>query len=460
MTVAPELLEASGETEVIVQLGRAPISENMSEEEVRETLKRHAAETQEPIVDYADSHDGVEIQRQFWLTNAVLVTVDTDTVDFQELTMLPGVEELLPNEEVKKATTTTEPTAGESLPSAFDAIGASQPVTATETTYGLGQISAPSVWDRYDARGEGTKVAVLDTGVDPDHTDIDLYTRDPEDLTYPGGWAEFNNFGIRIDGSTPYDDDGHGTHVSGTVAGGNSSGMAIGVAPETDLIHGLVLPEGTGTSMQIIAGFEWALEEDADMISMSLGGPFYRTHYLRAVQNAEAAGTVVVGAAGNFGEGTADAPANVYETVSVGSTDIDETIAPTSGGRIITTEHAWGDRAPDHWPERYLVPDVTAPGVDVFSANTGGGYVAYSGTSMATPHVAGTLALMLSASDGDYSPAELRTALYETTRKPPDAPGEQDVRYGRGIVDALAATERLAGQEPEIEPISPDDDSD
>lgn len=452
MTIAPRLLDANGETDVLLQLERARLTADMSDEEARAALRRHAAETQASVVEYIDDHDGIEIQRRFWVTNAVLVTVDADTIDLQELADLPGVEAVLPNEEIEGTTLDSKSfAADESQVPLFDAASESQrSVEVTATTYGLAQINAPAVWQLYDTRGDGAKVAVLDTGVDASHPDITLYTRDPQDPTFPGGWGEFDEYGVRVEGSTPFDTDGHGTHVSGTVAGGNESGLAIGVAPEVDLIHGQVLPEGSGTDAQIIAGVEWAIEEDADIASLSLGGPFYQTPFLRAIQNAEAAGTVFVGSSGNFGEGTADSPGNVYDAVSVGATDRDESVASFSGGRVITTEHAWGDRALAHWPESYVVPDVTAPGVAVTSAAAGGGTRSSDGTSMAAPHVAGTLALLISASDDDHSPEELKTALYETARKPADAPEEQDIRYGWGIADALAATQHLTEREPSV----------
>ena len=109
------------------------------------------------------------------------------------------------------------------------------------------------------------KVAVLDTGVDADHQDIDLYTEDENDKTYPGGWAEFDSYGNQVEDSKPHDTGTHGTQVSGTVAGGNADGAYIGVAPETNLMHGLVLSGSDGgTFSQIVGGMEWAIENDAD----------------------------------------------------------------------------------------------------------------------------------------------------------------------------------------------------
>jgi len=139
------------------------------------------------------------------------------------------------------------------------------------TTYGLDQVNATEVWDAYGTMGQGVKVAVLDTGVNASHQDIDLYTENASDPTYPGGWAEFNSTGAKIPGSEPYDSGQHGKHTSGTVAGGNASGEYVGVAPEATLIHGGVLTDEGGTFASILAGMEWAVQEEADVVSMSLG---------------------------------------------------------------------------------------------------------------------------------------------------------------------------------------------
>jgi subtilisin family serine protease len=177
---------------------------------------------------------------------------------------------------------------------------------------------------------------------------------------------------------------------------------------------------------------------------MSLSANGTAPQFVAPVRNAVAADTVVVGSIGNTEAGTSGSPGNVFETVSVGATDVDENVAPFSAGETIVTPVDWGPLAPPEWPATYVVPDVSAPGVAVLSTRSGGGYVTFQGTSMAAPHVSGTLALMHAAAPGDPSVEDLRTALYETARKPAGAPPGQDIRYGRGIVNALDATRQVA----------------
>ncbi len=415
-----------GTAEVVVRAEDVDVPLLSSSSTVEE-LKATAAESQAPIVEYVEGTDGIAVANQFWLANALLLEVDTSVVDLESLARAEGVETLHPN----FAFELPEPSAG------------SGSTDADGTTYGLDQIDVPEVWDTLGTRGEGASVAVLDTGVDPDHPDVDL---DPENF------AEFDDDGEEVD-SEPRDSAYHGTHVSATVAGGDASGTAVGVAPDATLLHGLVISGGSGTFAAIIGGMQWAVENDADAINMSLGATGYYGEMIEPVRNAERAGTVVVSSSGNSGLGTSGSPANVYDSVAVGATDEAEAVADFSSGETITTEDAWGHLAPEEWPDSYVVPDVSGPGANVLSAVPedsnppvpviDGQWAELSGTSMASPHVAGVMALMVAAAGGDLDPERAKTALSTTTYKPEGEPDEPDVRYGEGIVDALDAAGRF-----------------
>ncbi len=421
---------------MVVRLGTPDLSQSLSREATIDGLKTHAERTQEPILDWASERENVAVENRFWLANAVVLTVRSggdSGVNLDEIARLDGVDELHANFEV----TSPEPVDSDEVRSSSD----------HPATYGLNQINATETWDQFGTMGDGAKVAILDTGIDPTHPDIDLYTENASDPTYPGGWAEFDGDGNQVPGSEPYDSDGHGTHTSGTATGGNASGEFIGVAPEASLIHGGVLtPEG-GTFAAIIGGMEWAVEEDADVMSMSLGctnAPCYEAGMIEPTLNAEAAGTVVVASSGNDGEGMSSSPGNVWDVVAVGASNENANIASFSSGMEVDTDSAWGDDAPSHWPDTYIVPDVSAPGVDVKSSVPGGSYAEYSGTSMSSPHTAGAVALMRSASGGDASVSMIKDALRETAWKPDGEPSGNDTRYGAGIINALEATEQVA----------------
>ncbi|MXV62939.1 S8 family serine peptidase [Natronorubrum sp. JWXQ-INN-674] len=417
-------------------------------------LKQEAEITQSQLELHAEElGDDLEIVNEFWITNAALVEVDADRVD--ELTRIDGVSELHPNYEVEMA----QPVATDEQ--ASDDVG---PADHGETTYGLDQVNAPHVWDEFDTTGEGVTAAVIDTGVDADHPEFEDYDEN--------NWAEFDFDGSEID-SEPYDVNGHGTHVAGTVLGGNASGPHIGVAPDAELLAINVFPgmpeEGSTTLSAIVAGMEHAVEEGADVANLSLGGGGYAGIYIDVIKNAKESGTHIVSSSGNDGPGSEGTPANVYNGTAVGASDVDRDIADFSTGTEIDTHEEWGFIAPESWPDEYATPDVSAPGVDVYSAVPGGGYSdTYSGTSMAAPHVAGTVALLM-AQDDELSPSEAKPVLEETATKPyhEDISGNviadagenneslydddvRDIRYGYGIIDAYAASAAIDAQSSEI----------
>ena len=414
--VAESLHDADGEVEMIVSFAESDTATTPA------ALQAHADETQQPLVEFADEQVGVEVATQFWITNAALVTVDTDRVPVREVAAVDGVESITENAEF-------EIHEGSGSAPADD-LGA----TDEEYTYGLEQINAPAAWEVHDTQGEGASVAVLDTGVDDDHPDLTV-----------DEWAHFDEDGDPVD-SEPHDDNGHGTHVAGTVVGPTDPAGDVpgyGVAPAADL-HGVKVWDDTGggTFARLIAGMEWAVGENVDVISMSLGAQGttgFFDEMIDPVRNAHDAGTVVVASTGNSGEGSSASPANVYDAISVGASNETEGIAGFSSGEVIDTDSAWND-PPSDWPDEYTVPSVAAPGVDVLSS-VPGGYDTRSGTSMAAPHVSGAVALAVSASDEPLSPGSIEEGLEATAFKPGDAPappGERDTRYGSGIIDADA----------------------
>jgi subtilisin family serine protease len=376
----------------------------------------------------------MQVRSQFWITNAVIIDVDTTRLPLEAIAQIPGVQRIHDNFEVQPLDGDGSRADGEPVDNTTQDHG--------DNTYGLGLISAPAVWDQFETRGAGARVAVLDTGVDPDHPDIDLASN---------GWAEFDSTGNQID-SDPYDSNGHGTHVSGTVSGGSESGTHIGVAPDVELYHGGVLTDEGGTIGAVIGGIEWTVEENADVINMSLGVSAKYDSFVEPLQNAQAAGTLPVSAIGNDGEVTSGSPGNVYGAgISVGAVNDSEAVASFSGGERIQKSD-WSS-PPSDWPDEYIVPDVAAPGVDVNSSVPGGGYDdTFDGTSMASPHVAGVACLMVAASGGSVTPDVIWNTLEATATKPSDWDERQanaaidgkDTRYGKGIVDALAAVAQVS----------------
>lgn len=263
--------------------------------------------------------------------------------------------------------------------------------------------------DRIDAEvvhqynnGSGARVAVLDTGIDYTHPDLDDNYADGYD--FANGDAD------------PYDDNGHGTHVAGVIAAENDGAGVVGVAPSASLYALKVLDAGgSGTISSVVAGIEWAVDNDVQVISMSLGADSDSTTLRQACDAAYSNGIVLVAAAGNDGNppgkgDNVDYPARYDSVIAVSATDS-------------------ADERP-RWSSTGPAVELAAPGVDILSTYPGG-YATMSGTSMATPHVAGVAALVIA---GGVSPGEARQALQETADDL--GPDGWDAKYGYGLVDA------------------------
>ncbi|GAA4719996.1 Subtilase family protein [Promicromonospora umidemergens] len=260
------------------------------------------------------------------------------------------------------------------------------------------QIGAPAAWEA-GYTGEGVTVAVLDSGVDRTHPDLDDVVVGAKDFTGSGNTKDHY---------------GHGTHVASIALGSGdaSGGENRGVAPGADLLVGKVLDEfGGGEMSSVVDGMEWAAGEGADVVNLSLGES---ENYTDGTDPTSVAldtlsarhGTLFVVAAGNDGEyGTVATPGAASSALTVGAVDDADDVATFSSR---------GPRALD----QAIKPDVTAPGVEIVAARAAGTkpgsgtgkYVAWSGTSMAAPHVAGAAAVLKQARP-DLSAQQLKAVL-------------------------------------------------
>jgi serine protease AprX len=297
------------------------------------------------------------------------------------------------------------------------------PQSTASNAWGVDKIEAPAVWQQ-GITGKGVLVAVVDTGIDTTHPDLDDLddnpsTNDPKVV----GWIDYVN-----SKSSPYDDHGHGTHVSGTISGTGANGIQTGVAPGTKLIAAKVFDSsGYGYSSDIILAFEWAVTNKARIISYSGGSSAHYSPYTTTINNVVAAGVVPVVAAGNSGpeSGTIGCPGDEFNSLTVGATDSSDVIADFSSRGPVTLDG-----------QTYIKPDVSAPGVYVTSTLPGGGYADWSGTSMATPHVSGTVALMLENTP-TMKPSDIKQKLESTTKDLGSTGKDND--YGSGRINALNA---------------------
>jgi major intracellular serine protease len=262
-----------------------------------------------------------------------------------------------------------------------------------ETPKGVRLIQAPAIWEESN-QGEGIVIAVIDTGVDTDHPDL-------KDQIIGG-----RNFTTDYNGDPDIfeDNNGHGTHVSGTIAASLNKSGVVGVAPKAKILSLKVLSgEGSGDYEWIINAINYAVEwrgpqnERVRVISMSLGGPEDVPELHKAIQNAVTNDVSIIVAAGNEGDDREDTfeyayPGSYNEVIQVGAVDSELNLAPFTN---TNTE-----------------VDLVAPGVEVVSTYLDNKYASLSGTSMATPHVAGALALIINLSEKEFDRSLIEAELY------------------------------------------------
>jgi subtilisin family serine protease len=263
----------------------------------------------------------------------------------------------------------------------------------------------------FKGTGGGVTVCVLDTGVDPSH---------PELAGKVSGAYTFDVAQWQAVPMAPsHDTDGHGTHVAGLICG-----KTVGIAPGASVVNGVMLPGGRGNLSDFILALEWTgHQENVPVVNMSAGIPGYLPEMRAAVSGLLSVGVLPVFATGNEGRNRTRSPGNYIEPVSVGASDRRGKVAGfSSGGMIVTDNH------------QYQVPDLVAPGAEVYSSVVGGSYEAWDGTSMATPIVSGTAALILEKYP-DITVTDLIEELLSTCKDL----GEEADRQGKGMVQVKAA---------------------
>ncbi len=298
---------------------------------------------------------------------------------------------------------------------AMPGYGSQAPVSAESLQpiqWNIKLVKAPAAWAR-GYKGQGVKVAVLDTGVAPH-----------PDLVISGGISFVSGVSSYLDGH------GHGTHCCGVVGARNNSIGVVGVAPECSLYAVKVLNDaGSGSTSAIIAGMTWAKNQGMKVISMSLGSSSApSTAYTTAIKQLNDAGVTVVCAAGNA-YGTSfpwvGAPANSPGAVAIGAVDSAKVIASFSSRGVKPGAGVWNPVT------------LSGPGVNVYSTYKGGGYATMSGTSMATPHVAGG-AVLIKQRHPNYTPAQVK-ALLQSSAEDLGVAGK-DPTYGAGLLNCDKAT--------------------
>ncbi|MEU6842087.1 S8 family serine peptidase [Streptomyces sp. NPDC046716] len=404
-------------------------------------LKTNAEDSQKSLASFLDKKKVGH--KDYWIANTVKVTGDQALVD--ELAKRSDVKSIVKEQTFKLDAGETSNTKVTKTPTKA---GTDSSASGDDTPeWGVSDIKADQVWNQYDDRGEGIVIASVDSGVQYDHPDlVDNYRGNNGDGTFTNDYNFYDATGACATTSTPCDDNGHGTHTMGTMVGKNG----IGVAPNAKWMAAKACATSQGSCQDddLLAAGQWILAPtDANgqnprpdlapnIVNNSWGGD--GTFYTDIVNAWNAAGIFEAFAAGNDGDGTTCStthpPGAQTETYGVGAYDVNSKIANFSG---------FGPSPIDGSAK----PNISAPGVNVESTWPGSSYNAESGTSMATPHVSGAVALLWSAAPSLIGNiAETRELLNEGARDVDDThcggTAAMNNVWGEGKLNILASIDK------------------
>jgi hypothetical protein len=376
----------------------------------------------------------------FWIANTLLVTGDRALVD--ELAARSDVASIEPNRELELIEPVEEQPADNSV---------------QVVEWGVANINADDVWANFGVTGGGIVVASIDTGVQHTHPALVNQYRGTATGSHNHNW--FDPTGIC--GASPCDNNGHGTHVTGTMVGDDGGANQIGVAPGAQWIAAKGCGTSSCASNTLLASGQWMVaptdvngnNPDPSMaphvVNNSWGGGPNDTWYAATVNSWVAAGIFPMFANGNAGPscGSASSPGDYPQSYSVGAYDINNNIANFSGRGASQVDGS-------------IKPNLAAPGVSVRSSVPTNGYANFSGTSMASPHAAGVLALVWSAAPGLRGDiAGTRGVLDGTARDTSNlqcgGTAANNNVFGEGRIDALAAVTLATGGTPPPPPPPP-----
>ncbi|HZN73121.1 MAG TPA: S8 family serine peptidase [Micromonosporaceae bacterium] len=391
---------------------------------VYEAKRQQAAASQADVVKLLESA-GVA-HTSFWIDNSIQVVGGLEIA--AKLAERPEVARIMADDEIKLE----QPLAGETEP------------TVDGIEWNVDRINAPRVWSEIGVRGEGIVVANIDTGVQYDHAAVrSQYRGRNGDGSYDHNYSWFDPAQVCAT-AAPCDNNGHGTHTMGTMVGDDGGDNKIGVAPGARWIAAKGCESSSCSRESLLASGQWIVAPTdltganprpdlaPDVVNNSWGSTVFDPWYQDVVAAWRAAGIFPAFSNGNSGPGcnTSGSPGSYVASYSSGAFDINNAIASFSS-------RGTGENGT-------IKPNLASPGVNVRSAVNGGGYGSKSGTSMASPHTAATVALMWSASPAIHGDVAQTEVLLDQTAVDVDAvtcggtPADNNV-FGEGRLNALAA---------------------
>ncbi|WP_405699843.1 S8 family serine peptidase [Streptomyces sp. NBC_00069] len=394
-------------------------------ETVLHAKQQHAARSQAEVI---KALDGAKAEyTSYWIVNAVRVVGSQKLAG--TLAQRPEVSRIDADDKV----TLPKPAEGTREKAAADAV-----------EWNIDRIKAPQVWDQLGVRGEGIVVANIDSGVDYTHPAVNgQYRGKNADGSYDHNYNWFDPAGV-CPTAAPCDNNDHGTHTMGTMVGDDGGANKIGVAPGAKWIAAKGCETNSCSEASLLAAGQWIVAPTdlngqnprpdlaPHVVNNSWGSATHDEWYQQIVDTWRAAGIFPAFSNGNSGPGcaTSGSPGDYASSYSSGAFDINGAIAPFSSRGA--------------GPGGIIKPNIAAPGVNVRSSVPGGGYESFSGTSMASPHTAATVALLWSAApalEGDVAQTEqlLNGTAQDTDNGQCGGNAADNNVFGEGKLDALAA---------------------
>ena len=381
-------------------------------------LQEFAREHQAELLNYLRSQGNkIKNLRTFWIFNGMVLTTTKDIIE--KIAQREDVDYVI-DDFIVKIDTKIDP-------------GQSQVDDTRTPEWNISKVSAPQCWnDGFD--GTGIITGNIDTGCEVSHPAF-------HGRWVSGGWHD------AVNGQpNPYDDHGHGTHTMGTICGGDGNGPDnndVGVAPGANFICAKAFnSSGQGQSSWIHDALQWYAGQNVQVCSNSWGSSSTNTEFWNDCINLRNVGIYVVFATGNNGPGTgsATAPGNFPTVTGVGATDSGDNIASFSGRGPAPDQSPWNETQYWERPDwNRTKPDISAPGVNIRSSVPGGGYQGgWQGTSMATPHVAGAVTILLQKNPAlDYN--TIYNILLDNADHPSQGNPYPNNDYGWGRLNVYAA---------------------
>ena len=425
------LLKGSAPYDILIKCTYSDDGTGLSRKEKANKAQRELLE----LLEQKTKDQSVTEYQSYYIVNAVHAVITSKEL-IKQIAELPNVEKITPNNKIELV----EPVEDDEEPetASYSVRNSIFEPDEKNIEWGVSMVHADKVWEDFHINGEGVTVGIIDTGVNYNLPAIQKAFKGYDESTGKIDNRYYKDFIDDLPEPEASSVNDHGTHVAGTICGREGDNLnQIGVAPGAKYISARALNDEGGEVANLLEAAEWMLEQKPDVINNSWGGDNDDDDWFSEITEAWIEeGIVPVFAAGNQSSGD-PAPDPILEVLSVGAVDRNKNLGKFS----LVGPSAFDETG------KIIKPEIVAPGVQVRSVDATGNYVSWNGTSMATPHVTGVVALLKQAAPG-LSVREIKNVITETAEPLTDRKYQEtpNMGYGYGLINAYDAVARLKGK--------------